>query len=52
MPEPSRRFPSPWRADPMPGGYVVLDANGLAYVTRKTFLATDETCKGGGFWRA
>ena len=30
----SRRFPAPWRADPMPGGYVVRDANGqaLAYV--------------------
>jgi hypothetical protein len=22
-----RRFPSPWRGDPMPGGYVVGDAN-------------------------
>jgi hypothetical protein len=28
MAEPSRRFPSPWRADRMPGGYVVRDANG------------------------
>jgi hypothetical protein len=29
-----QRFPSPWRADKLPGGYVVLDANGqaLAYV--------------------
>jgi K+/H+ antiporter YhaU regulatory subunit KhtT len=34
MPEPSRRFPPPWYADKMPGGYVVRDANGqaLAYV--------------------
>jgi hypothetical protein len=34
MPEPSRRFPSPWRADKVPGGYVVRDANGqaLAYI--------------------
>jgi hypothetical protein len=24
----SRRFPPPWHADPMPGGYVVRDANG------------------------
>jgi hypothetical protein len=34
MVEPPRRFPEPWRADPMPGGYVVRDANGqaLAYV--------------------
>jgi hypothetical protein len=31
---PSRRFPSPWRAEPMPGGYAVRDANGqaLAYL--------------------
>jgi hypothetical protein len=29
-----RRFPAPWHADPMPGGYVVRDANGqvLAYI--------------------
>jgi hypothetical protein len=29
-----RRFPPPWRAEPMPGGYVVPDANGqaLAYL--------------------
>jgi hypothetical protein len=30
MAEPPRRFSSPWRADPMPGGYVVRDANGQA----------------------
>ena len=30
----SRRFPPPWRADNIPGGYVVRDANGqaLAYI--------------------
>jgi hypothetical protein len=30
----SRRFPPPWHADPMPGGYVIRDANGqaLAYL--------------------
>jgi hypothetical protein len=30
----ARRFPAPWRAEKMPGGYVVRDANGqaLAYV--------------------
>jgi hypothetical protein len=28
----SRRFPAPWRADRMPGGYVVRDANGQALV--------------------
>jgi hypothetical protein len=29
-----RRFPPPWRADRIPGGYVVRDANGqaLAYI--------------------
>jgi K+/H+ antiporter YhaU regulatory subunit KhtT len=34
MPEPPRRFPTPWRAEPIPGGYVVRDANGqaLAYL--------------------
>jgi hypothetical protein len=33
----SRRFPAPRRADKMPGGYVVRDANGqaLAYITRE-----------------
>ncbi len=25
-----RRFPPPWRAEPIPGGYVVRDANGQA----------------------
>jgi hypothetical protein len=30
----TRRFPAPWHADKMPGGYVVRDANGqgLAYL--------------------
>jgi hypothetical protein len=34
MPEPPRRFPPPWRADTIPGGFVVRDANGqsIAYV--------------------
>jgi hypothetical protein len=33
MAEPPRRFPPPWRPEPIPGGYVVRDANGhaLAY---------------------
>ena len=30
MAEPSRRFPAPWRADKIPGGYVVRDASGQA----------------------
>jgi hypothetical protein len=25
-----RRFPRPWRFEPIPGGYCVIDANGLA----------------------
>jgi len=30
----SRRFPAPWRAEKMPGGYVVRDANdqAIAYI--------------------
>jgi hypothetical protein len=34
MAEQPRRFPPPWHADPMPGGYVVRDATGeaLAYL--------------------
>jgi hypothetical protein len=30
MAERPRRFPAPWRADLMLGGYVVRDANGQA----------------------
>jgi hypothetical protein len=33
MADGSRRFPSPWRADKIPGGNAVRDANGaLAYL--------------------
>jgi hypothetical protein len=34
MADASRRFPAPWRADKIAGGYVVRDANGqaLAYL--------------------
>jgi hypothetical protein len=34
MTEPPRRFPAPWHANKIPGGYVVRDANGqaLAYI--------------------
>jgi hypothetical protein len=34
MAEGSRRFPPPWHADKIPGGYVVRDANGqaIAYI--------------------
>src|SRR4051794_34212613 len=27
---PQRRFPRPWRFEPIPGGYPIIDANGLA----------------------
>jgi hypothetical protein len=30
MADAPRRFPPPWRAEKMPGGYVVRDANGRA----------------------
>jgi hypothetical protein len=30
MADAPRRFPAPWRADKIPGGYVVRDANGQA----------------------
>jgi hypothetical protein len=34
MAESPRRFPPPWRAEPLPGGSIVRDANGqaLAYL--------------------
>ena len=34
MAEAPRQFPAPWRADKVPGGYVVRDANGqgMAFV--------------------
>jgi hypothetical protein len=43
----SRRFPAPWGADKIPGGYVVRDANGqaLVYVTPATM--TLKPCKPG-----
>jgi hypothetical protein len=30
MAQSPRRFPAPWHADTIPGGYVVRDANGQA----------------------
>jgi DNA invertase Pin-like site-specific DNA recombinase len=36
MADGSRRFPPPWRADKIPGGYVVRDANGQALAARST----------------
>ena len=36
----ARRFPAPWKAEKMPGGYVVRDANGqaLAHVDREEIM--------------
>jgi hypothetical protein len=43
----SRRFPSPWTAERIPGGYVVKDATGqaLAYVYGRETKADAETAK-------
>jgi hypothetical protein len=35
MTEPTRRFPTPWHAEPIPGSYVVRDANGQALAQEK-----------------
>jgi hypothetical protein len=37
----ARRFPAPWKAEKMPGGYVVRDANGqaLAHVYSRATMA-------------
>jgi hypothetical protein len=40
MAESPRRFPTPWHADPMPGGYVVRDANGQALASVESDAAT------------
>jgi hypothetical protein len=45
MADAPRRFPPPWHADPMPGGYVVRDANGQAITylySRENEAAADE----------
>jgi len=41
MTEPSRRFPAPWHADKIAGGYVIRDANqqALAYVYARATTA-------------
>jgi hypothetical protein len=41
MTEPSRRFPAPWHATKIPGGYVIRDADGqaLAYVYARATTA-------------
>jgi hypothetical protein len=44
----TRRFPPPWRAEKMPGGYVVRDANGqaLAHVYARATMAEAMQAKG------
>jgi hypothetical protein len=39
--EPSRRFPAPWTVDEIPGGFRVVDANGIAisYIYARDDLA-------------
>jgi hypothetical protein len=38
----SRRFPAPWRAEPIPGGYVVRDANGQALALQAKMPTKEE----------
>ena len=40
---PQRRFPRPWRFEPIPGGYRVIDANGLALAAPPAAKAATET---------
>jgi hypothetical protein len=46
MAESPRRFPPPWRADKVPGGYVVRDANGqaLASVEADAAISRSAAC--------
>jgi hypothetical protein len=43
----ARRFPAPWHADKMPGGYVVRDANGqaLAYEAMQAKVLTKDEAR-------
>ena len=43
----TRRFPAPWTAEQIPGGYVVKDATGqsLAYVYARDTKAQADTAK-------
>ena len=41
----SRRFPSPWTSEQIPGGYVVKDAMSLAYVYAGETKAEADTAK-------
>jgi hypothetical protein len=46
----SRRFPPPWRADKIPGGYVVRDANGQALAYIYSRLQGTTTPMAGIYW--
>lgn len=41
-----RRFPPPWRSEPIPGGYKVVDANGIAIAW--IYARDDLAAKTGG----
>jgi hypothetical protein len=43
----ARRFPAPWRAEQIPGGFKVVDATGqaLAYVYARDTKAQADTAK-------
>jgi hypothetical protein len=50
----TRRYPPPWRAEKMPGGYVARDANdqALAYVySRANEAEAMQACHRGPFQR-
>jgi hypothetical protein len=44
----TRRFPAPWTAEPIPGGFVVRDANeqAIAYVYARDTAADASHCEG------
>jgi hypothetical protein len=50
MTDGSRRFPPPWRADKMPGGYVIRDANGQAICAMWAIFAVAFWLHSAGDW--
>jgi len=49
MTDQTRRFPAPWRVEDLPGGFKVVDANGIALAY--CYARDDLTLKtGGGEW--
>jgi hypothetical protein len=47
----SRRFPAPWRADKIAGGYVVRDANGQALAYLEALVVYPDGCRRSFGWR-